>query len=64
LVKAAEKGVGRDEAEEEEEEEQIEVEGGEDKTMADVDEAIEEMETHTDEPAANATSEPQTLLSI
>ncbi|KAJ4405824.1 hypothetical protein N0V91_004933 [Didymella pomorum] len=64
LVEAVEKSAGRDEAEEEEEEEQIEVEDGEDKTMADVDEAIKEMETHTDEPTANAISEPQTLLSI
>ncbi|KAJ4398868.1 hypothetical protein N0V91_009870 [Didymella pomorum] len=64
LVKAAEKSVERDEAEEEEEEEQMEVEEGEDETMADVDEAIEEMETHTDEPTANAISEPQTLSSI
>ncbi|KAL1643247.1 hypothetical protein SLS61_009346 [Didymella pomorum] len=64
LVEAVEKSAGRDEAEEEEEEEQIEVEDGEDETMADVDEAIEEMETHTDEPTANAISEPQTLLSI
>lgn len=63
LVEAAEKSAGRDEAEEEGEE-QIEVEDGEDETMADVDEAIEEMETHTDEPTANAISEPQTLSSI
>ncbi|KAJ4395074.1 hypothetical protein N0V91_011088 [Didymella pomorum] len=58
LVKATEKSVGRDEAEEEEEEEQMEVEEGEDEPMADVDEAIEEMETHTEEPTANAISEP------
>ena len=40
--RAAEKSAGRDEAEEEGEE-QIEVEDGEDETMADVDEAIEEI---------------------
>jgi hypothetical protein len=49
LVEAAEKSAGRDEAEEEEGEEQMEVEDGEDETMADVDEAIEEMETHTND---------------
>ncbi|KAF3032558.1 hypothetical protein E8E12_001438 [Didymella heteroderae] len=64
LVEAAEKSAGRDEAEEEEGEEQMEVEDGEGETMADVDEAIEEMETHTDEPTVNAISEPQTLSSI
>ncbi|CAN9283890.1 unnamed protein product [Alternaria alternata] len=63
LVEEAEKSAGRDEAEEEEGEEEMEVEDREDETMADVDEAIEEMETHTDEPTVNAISEPQTLSS-
>jgi hypothetical protein len=64
LVGEAEKSAGRDEAEEEEGEEEMEVEEGEDEAMADVDEAIEEMGTHTDEPTVNAISEPQTLSSI
>jgi hypothetical protein len=64
LVKAAEKSVGRDKAKEEEEEEQIEVKEGEDKTIADVNKAIKEIETHTDKHTANAIREPQTLLSI
>jgi hypothetical protein len=63
LVKEAEKSAGRDKAEEEEGEEEIEVEDREDETIADVDEAIEEIETHTDEPTVNAISEPQTLSS-
>ncbi|CAN9275283.1 unnamed protein product [Alternaria alternata] len=63
LVEEAEKSAGRDEAEEEEGEEEMEVEDREDETIADVDEAIEEMETHTDEPTVNAISEPQTLSS-
>jgi hypothetical protein len=41
----------------------MEVEDREDETMADVNEAIEEMETHTDEPTVNAISELQTLSS-
>ena len=63
MVEAAEKSAGRDEAEEEGEE-QIEVEDGEDEPMADVDEAIEEMEIHSNGPTVNAISEPQTLSSI
>ena len=59
-----EKSAGRDKAEEEEGEEEIKVEDREDKTIADVNKAIEEIETHTDKPTVNAISKPQTLLSI
>jgi hypothetical protein len=64
LVEEAEKSAGRDEAEAEEGEKQMEVEDGEDETIADVDEAIEEMETDTAGPTANAISEPESLSSI
>ncbi|KAG9193950.1 hypothetical protein G6011_03985 [Alternaria panax] len=50
--------------EEKEEEEEMEVEDREDETMADVDEVIDEMETDTAEPTANAIGEPETLSSI
>jgi hypothetical protein len=50
--------------EEKEEEEEMEVEDREDETMADVDEVIDEMETDTAEPTANAIGELETLSSI
>ncbi|KAL1641350.1 hypothetical protein SLS61_010138 [Didymella pomorum] len=58
FVKQAERSVEVEEGKEEE----MEAEEGEDAAMTDdIDEAIEEMETHTEEPIANAISEPRTL---
>ena len=59
FVEAAERSV-----EGEEDEGEVGAEDGEDETMADVDEAIDEMETDTAEPTANAISEPERLSSI
>ena len=50
--------------EEKEEEEEMEVEDREDETMADVNEVIDEIETDTAEPTANAIGELETLSSI
>jgi RecQ family ATP-dependent DNA helicase len=71
FVKAAERSVEGEEDEEEEEDDEedeeegeVEAEDREDETMADVDEAIDEMETGTAEPTANAISEPERLSGI
>ncbi|RYO48247.1 hypothetical protein AA0116_g12773 [Alternaria tenuissima] len=67
LVEEAERSVEGEEdeeGEEEEEEEEMEDEDEGDETMADVDEAIDEMETDTAEPTANAISEAERLSSI
>ncbi|KAF3032321.1 hypothetical protein E8E12_002369 [Didymella heteroderae] len=63
LVEQAEQSAAG-EPDEEEEEEETEVEDRDDGTMADVDEAIDEMETDTAEPTVNAISEPERLSSI
>ncbi|KAI8930521.1 hypothetical protein NX059_012133 [Plenodomus lindquistii] len=62
LVEAAEGSV--EGAEDEDEDEEIEADDGGDETMADVDEAIDEMETDTGEPTASAIHEPERLSSI
>src|SRR5690242_14240460 len=71
FVEAAERSVEGEEDEEEEEDDEedeeegeVEAEDREDETMADVDEAIDEMETGTAELTANAISEPKRLLGI
>ncbi|UPX15127.1 uncharacterized protein EKO05_0005586 [Ascochyta rabiei] len=64
LVEAAERSVEGEEEEEEEEEEEVEDEDEEDETMADVDEAIDEIETDTAKPTTNAISKLERLLSI